>query len=91
MIPISGRIKQIEKEVHTMPETMRETMKCPFRMGDDGEFCDCYGKACMAYYEVPYMGCAADDMPNSTPMCRKIFQPYPVQYPTFNPFQQFGR
>lgn len=28
-----------------MPE-----MKCPFRQ-KDGEFCDCYGAACMAYFE----------------------------------------
>lgn len=27
------------------------TMKCPFRVDEHGEFRDCYGKDCMAYYE----------------------------------------
>lgn len=32
-----------------MPE-QTQTMKCPFRQDEHGEFCDCYGQACMAYY-----------------------------------------
>lgn len=26
-------------------------MRCPFRTDKDGDFCECYGKECMAYYE----------------------------------------
>lgn len=26
-------------------------MKCPFRQDEQGEFLDCYGADCMAYYE----------------------------------------
>lgn len=53
---------------------MADTMKCPFRE-KDGEYCDCYGKACMAYYEVPFVGCSTDSEPMK--LCRKIMSQYP--------------
>lgn len=28
-----------------------DIMKCPFRKGDNGEFKECYGKECVAYFE----------------------------------------
>lgn len=56
---------------------MPEPMKCPYRE-KDGEFCDCYGPACMAYYEyVPTPltygqtnTCVTDQTP--VPMCKKM-------------------
>lgn len=62
-------------------------MKCPFRE-KDGEFCDCYGKSCMSYYEAPFFGCGGT---SAIPMCRKIIQtPQQPKYPVYNPYPQFN-
>lgn len=71
---------------------MSDTMKCPFRE-KDGEYCDCYGKACMAYYEFPSSVCSPDSEPMK--MCRKIMSQYlpnfiQTQYPTFNPYSNYN-
>lgn len=53
-------------------------MKCPFRINEKGEFMDCYGKECMAYYEyIPYVFESETTNPvdstlQSTPLCRKM-------------------
>lgn len=70
---------------------MSDTMKCPFRE-KDGEYCDCYGKSCMAYYEVPFVGCSTDSEPMK--LCQKIMPQYPfnanpyIPQPPY-PYQRF--
>lgn len=60
-----------------MPE-----MKCPFRQ-KDGEFCDCYGKTCMAYSEYTSLpvtfGQTNFIATLETPMhmCKRMFAPAP--------------
>lgn len=61
---------------------MADTMKCPFRE-KDGEYCDCYGKACMAYYEVQSSVCSLDAEPMK--MCRKIMSQYKSNAPIYIP------
>lgn len=56
------------------------TMRCPFRTDKDGEFCECYGKACMAYYEYegfqyPSDGRCSTSKPILTCICRRLSQP----------------
>lgn len=64
---------------------MPENMKCPFRKNADGEFCDCYGKFCMAYYEyqsVPF-SCNCNDKteePVMIPVCRRLQPVVPINY-----------
>lgn len=67
------------------------TMKCPFRQDEHGEFGECYGKRCMAYYEhIPIQyGCATENETNPVPLCRKM-NPLipPPQYQAPVPFPQ---
>lgn len=66
-------------------------MRCPFRKGENGEFAECYGEGCMAYFSVPFYGCGTDG-PSSSPMCRKLIaQSPPMQIPQFTSYQQFPR
>lgn len=63
---------------------MPEPMKCPYRE-KDGEFCDCYGAACMAYCEyVPpplpvRQVCACAEEQKPIRICRRIsaYMSYP--------------
>lgn len=54
------------------------TMKCPFRQNELGEFCDCYKEKCMAYYEDMYVHTASEylhsPIPRETPalVCRRM-------------------
>ena len=66
---------------------MPENMKCPFRIGADGEFCSCCGKDCMAYYEFerPQYDPSVNTVTNmcrprtvSIPMCKRM--PMPITY-----------
>lgn len=58
------------------------TMKCPFRQDEHGEFEECYGKRCMAYYEITTLNsCQAGNSTNSFRMCRRI-TPTLQQYPS---------
>lgn len=34
-----------------MKKAMEREKKCPFRKDKDGEYLECYGSECMAYYE----------------------------------------
>lgn len=63
---------------------MPDTMKCPFRE-KNGEFADCYGKACMCYYEV-LKGVCSDEM---MPMCRRIMAQYSSNVPVYVPQSPF--
>lgn len=58
-------------------------LRCPFRT-ECGEFAECYGKACMAYFEFdsappPGFSCtqSAVHAPVVTPMCRRLAMPVP--------------
>lgn len=68
---------------------MPDVMKCPFREVN-GEYCDCYGKNCMAYYEMPTIVCTTEDSKNM-PMCRKIMSQYPAynQQMAYVPYRHF--
>lgn len=60
-------------------------MKCPFRKDDSGEFKECYGKDCVAYYEYEqypfhYVD-GKEQKPNVICMCRLTTQ-YPY-YPAY--------
>lgn len=62
---------------------MPETMKCPFRQDEQGEFQDCIGKVCMAYCE--FETCSYDDYRTTggkntftARMCKRM--PQPVTY-----------
>ncbi|MCX4371946.1 MAG: hypothetical protein OSJ58_08950 [Dysosmobacter sp.] len=65
-----------------MKENTINTMLCPFRVNGNGNFCECYGKGCMAYYEyqsfVPDPA-AALQTSRSTPVvtciCKRMAQP----------------
>lgn len=51
---------------------MHENMKCPFRQ-KDGEFCECYGKSCMAYCEYEAFQIAQDYVQGiKTPVVNRI-------------------
>lgn len=63
-----------------MPEKTINTMRCPFRTDKDGNFRECYGKACMAYYEYEGFGWPSDvrcssSKPILARICRRIAQP----------------
>lgn len=68
---------------------MADIMKRPFR-SKDGEFCDCYGEKCMAYYEIPGIG-FTDNKPKAIPMCREIMAKYQTsaEYTVQPPYQNF--
>lgn len=55
---------------------MPKTMKCPF-LEKDGEYSDCYGKSCMAYYEIKTVDLENRNVSEIVPMCRKIMALYP--------------
>lgn len=65
-----------------MPEPIN-TMKCPFRQNEHGEFMPCYGAECMAYleYDQPAlflsMQCSGDQTPVRLTLCRRMAQPMP--------------
>lgn len=61
-----------------------DTMRCPYRITKDGEFAECYGRSCMAYYEyeAPQYNCSRNTI-NETKtyyMCRKMMPNIPA-YP----------
>lgn len=60
-------------------------MKCPFQTNEHGEFLDCFGELCMAYYEVgnfQYLKDENSEKPKSIPMCKRLIiqQVYPYQH-----------
>lgn len=63
-----------------MTENKINTMRCPFRMDKDGNFCECYGKDCMAYFEYegfhwPDDGRCSASKPILTFICKRLAQP----------------
>lgn len=63
-----------------MADNVINTMRCPFRTDKDGNFCECYGKACMAYYEYepfhfPGSETTAVEKPPITCLCKRLAQP----------------
>ena len=65
-----------------MEKNTINTMRCPFRVNENGNFCKCYGKSCMAYYE--YQGFVSDatttlraskNTPVLTCICKRMAQP----------------
>lgn len=58
-------------------------MKCPFRTDEKGEFMECYGKECMAYWEQLGITQLMPDGTTSNPTikyCKKMMMPPPLSY-----------
>lgn len=60
-------------------------MRCPFRVTKYGEFAECYGQSCMAYfeYEMSQYNCSENTFAETKTyhMCRKMMHnipPYPI-------------
>lgn len=65
-----------------MADNVLNTMRCPFRTDKNGDFCECYGKDCMAYYEYAPLFCSvsettAPEKPAITCICKRLAQPVP--------------
>lgn len=67
----------------------QQTKYCPFRC-KDGEFAQCYGVACMAYYEYdrpiidPNAGFTKIEKYDKIPCCHKISIPVNYNYVPMN-------
>lgn len=52
-----------------MPEN---TLKCPFRQDDNGEFKECYREKCIAFFDARTY-CLHPEDKKEQPACRKLF------------------
>lgn len=63
-----------------MENNVTSVMRCPFRTDKDGNFCECYGKDCMAYCEYEEFHWLSDgrcsvETPALTRICRRLAYP----------------